>query len=119
LRRAEGLEREQKQSSGIQQEVEQLRQERQRLAEDFERAREEHLNVQQRAERQEQERARLEQELQQSQAELERRKRVPARASSRASRPWWRRPILVVGLLLGALIAWFTSLVLALNVLAS
>ena len=75
--------------------------------------------MQRRAERQEQELARLEQELRQSQADLERRKRAPARAASRANRPWWRRPLLVVGLLLGVLIAWFTSLVVALNVLAS
>jgi hypothetical protein len=119
LRRAEGLEREQKQRSGIQQEAERLSQEHQRLAEELAREREEHLNVQRRAERQEQELARLEQELRQSQAELEPRKRAPARAASRASRPWWRRPLLVVGLLLGALIAWFTSLAVALNMLAS
>ena len=118
LRRAEGLEREQTEVSEVQQDAERLRQERQRLAEDFEREHEEHLNVQRRAERQEQELARLEQELRQSQAELERRKRAPARAALRASRPWWHRPILVVGLLVGALIAWFTSLVVALNVLA-
>ena len=61
----------------------------------------------------------MEHELGRSQAELERRKRAPARAASRASSPWWRRPLLVVGLLLGALIAWFTSLVVALNMLAS
>ncbi len=122
LRRAEGLEREQKQSSGIQQEVERLRQERQRLAEDFEREREEHLNVQRRAERQERERARLKQEIRQSQAEPNHRKRSAARdgaTESGASRSWWRRPLLVVGLLLGVLIAWFTSLAVALNVLAS
>jgi hypothetical protein len=77
------------------------------------------MELQQRAERQELELARLEQELGQSQAELEHRKRVPARAASRASLPWWRRPILVVGLLLGVLIAWFTSLAVALNMLAS
>jgi chromosome segregation ATPase len=96
-----------------------LGQERQRLAEDLERGREEHINVQQRAERQELELARLEQELRQSQAELERGNRAPTRAASKASRPWWRRPLLVVGLLLGVLIAWFTSLAVALNMLAS
>jgi chromosome segregation ATPase len=105
--------------SGVQQELERLRQERQRLAEDLERGRKERMEVQRRAERQEQELARLEQELRQSQTELESRKRTPARAASTASSQWWRRPILIVGLLLGALIAWFTSLVVALNVLAS
>jgi chromosome segregation ATPase len=119
LRRAEELEREKEQSSGLQQEAERLRQEHQRLAEDLERGREERVEVQRRAERQEHELARLEQELRQSQAELERRKRAPARAVSGANRPWWRSPILVVGLFLGVLIAWFTSLVVALNVLAS
>jgi F0F1-type ATP synthase assembly protein I len=76
------------------------------------------VEVQRRAERQEQELARLEQELERLQAELERQKRAPSRAASRASRPWWRRPLLVVGVLLGVLIAWFTSLVVALNMLA-
>jgi peptidoglycan hydrolase CwlO-like protein len=119
LRRAEGLEREQTEVSEVQQEAERLRQERERLAEDLERGREERMEVQRQAERQEQELARLEQELGRSQAELERRKRTPARAASRASHPWWRRPLLVVGLLLGVLIAWFTSLAVALNMLAS
>jgi hypothetical protein len=78
--------------------------------------------VQRRAEGQEQEWARLERELQRSQAELDRRERAPTcnrREKPEASSPWRRRPILVAGLLLGALIAWFTSLVVALNVLAS
>jgi len=122
LRRAEGLEREQTEVSEVQQEAERLRQERQRLAEDLERGREERVEVQRRAERQEQEVARLEQELGRSQAEPNYRKRAAASdrtTESGASRPWWRRPLLVVGLLLGALIAWFTSLVVALNVLAS
>jgi chromosome segregation ATPase len=104
--------------SGVQQEAERLRQERQRLAEDLEKGRKERMEVQRRAERQEQERARLEQEVGRSQAELERLKGAPARDESGASRPWWRRPPLVVGLLLGVLIAWFTSLAVALNMLA-
>src|SRR5215207_6416736 len=102
--------------AGVKQEAERVRQ---RLAEDLEKWREERVEMQSRAEQQELELARLEQELGRSQAELERRKPEPARAASRASRPWWRRPILVVGLLLGALIAWFTSLAVALNMLAS
>ena len=115
----EELEREQTEVSGVQQEAERLRQERQRLAEDLERRREERVEVQSRADRQEQELARLEQELERSKAELELQKRAPSRTASRARRPWWRRPILVVGLLLGVLIAWFTSLVVALNMLAA
>ena len=70
LRRAEGLEREQTELSGIQQEAERLRKERQRLAEDLEKGREERVEMQRRAERQELELARLKQELRQSQAEL-------------------------------------------------
>src|SRR5215204_264659 len=117
--RTEQLEQEREELSRVQQEAERLRQERQRLAEDLERWREECVEMQSRAEQQELELARLEQELGQSQAELERRKRAPARAASGASNPWWRRPILVVGLLLGVFVAWFTSLAVALNMLAT
>jgi hypothetical protein len=56
------------------------------------------------------------------QAELDRRKRGPARNRDDkpgASHPWWRRPLLVVGLLLGVLITWFISLVVALSMLAT
>ena len=122
LRRAEGLEQEQAEMSGVQQEAERLRKERQRLAEDLEKGREERVEMQRRAERQELELARLKQELRRSQAEPNHRKRAAARdgaTESGASRPWWRRPLLVVGLLLGVLIAWFTSLAVALNMLAS
>jgi ferric-dicitrate binding protein FerR (iron transport regulator) len=87
--------------------------------EDLQKEREQRVDMQRRAERQELELARLKQELGQSQAEQERQKRAPARAASSTSRPWWRRPMVVVGLLLGVLIAWFTSLVVALNVLGS
>jgi F0F1-type ATP synthase assembly protein I len=79
------------------------------------------VKTQRQAEQQEQERVRLEKELRRSQAELDHRKRAAARdraAESRGSRPWWRRPLLVVGLLLGVLIAWFTSLAVALTMLA-
>jgi Flp pilus assembly protein TadB len=101
--------------SAVKDEAEQLRQERQRLAEDLERGRKERMEVQRRAERQEQELARLEQELNHWKGAAD-----PDRAAeSGAGRPWWRRPLLVVGLLLGVLIAWFSSLVVALNMLAS
>ena len=69
----------------------------------------------------EEELARLEQELRQSQAELNRRKRSATRnrvAESGSSRPWWRKPLPVIGLLLGVLIAWFVSLAVALSMLA-
>jgi hypothetical protein len=122
LRRAEGLEQEQTELSEVQQEAEQLRKEGQRLAEDLEKGREERVEMQQRANGQELEVARLKQELRQSQAEVNHRERAAARngaTESGASRPWWRRPLLVDGLLLGVLIAWFTSLAVALNMLAS
>ena len=115
------LEHEREEQSRVQQEAERLRQERKRLAEDLERERVERPEVQRQAERQVQELARLKQELRQSQAELDRRRRAPASNQpdkSGAGRPWWRRPIPVVGLLLGVLIAWFTSLAVALNMLA-
>jgi hypothetical protein len=113
--RAERLERKHQEQSDIQQEVERLGQERQRLTEDLEREREERLGAQRRAEQQEQERAHLEGEVQSLKAELDR------RASTRdqikepeASSPRRRRPVLVVGLLLGALVAWLISLMVAL-----
>ena len=80
------------------------------------------MEAQRRVEKQEQELARLEGELRQSQAELNRRRRAGSRdrnGKPGTSRSWMRRPILVVGVFLGVLIAWFTSLVVALNVLAS
>ena len=98
----------------VRQETERLKQERQRLAEDLEREREERVKSQRQAEQQQEERARLEREL--------RRSRTAARdrdAKPGASRSWRRRPLLLASLLFGALIAWFTSLVVALNVLAS
>jgi chromosome segregation ATPase len=126
LRRAEELEREQTEVAGVQQEAQRLRQEGQRLAEDLERGREERAEVQRRAEQQEQELARLKQELLRSQAEPDREAALDRGDKSGASpswrrRPtfWRRRPIVVAGILLGALVAWFTSLVVALNVLAS
>jgi chromosome segregation ATPase len=117
---AEQLAREhQDELTKAQQEAERSEQERQQLAEVLERESEERVKTRRQAERLEQELARLEQELGRSQAELERRKQAPAREASRASHPWWRRPILVVGLLLGVLIAWFTSLTVALSILGS
>ena len=119
--RAEHLERQQKEQSGIRQEVERLGQEHQRLTEDLEREREERLGAQRRAEQQEQERARLEREFRSLKAKLDSQRRAPAPdqvKESEASHPWRRRPVLVVGLLFGALGAWLTSLVVALYLLS-
>jgi len=115
--RAERLEREQKERSGIPHEVQRLGQERQRLTEAFEREREERLGAQRRAEQQEQEQARLEGELQSLKAELDSHRRAPTPGrvmKAEAGKPWWRRPVLVVGLLLCTLGAWLTSLMVAL-----
>jgi SMC interacting uncharacterized protein involved in chromosome segregation len=119
--RAEQLEREQEEQSGIQQEVERLGEERQRLTEDLRREREERLGAQRRADKQEQERARLERELRSLKAELDSHRRAPTRdpvKESEASHPWWRRRVLIVGLLFGALMLWLTSLGVALSLLS-
>jgi chromosome segregation ATPase len=119
--RAEQLERYEKEQSGIQQELERLGEQRQRLTEDLKREREERLRVEQRADNQEQERTRLEEELLSLRAELDNQKRAPTRdpvMESEATHPWWRRPVLVIGLLLGTLILWITSLGVSLNLLS-
>jgi hypothetical protein len=70
----------------------------------------------------EQERERLERELEHSKGELNSVKQPSA--PNRAGRlegqsPWWRRPALVVGLILVVVVVWLTSLIVALNLLAS
>jgi len=115
--RAERLERHEKEQSGIQQELERLGEERQRLTEDLNREREERLGAQRRADKQEQERARLEGEVRSLGAELDSQRRAATRdpvKESEAGHPWWRRRVLVVGLLFGALIMWLASLGVAL-----
>jgi chromosome segregation ATPase len=119
--RAEQLERHEKEQSGIQQELERLGEERQRLIDDLEREREERLRAERQADSQVQERARLEGEFRSLRAELDSQKRAPTRnpvKESEASHPWRRRPVLVIGLLLGALILWLTSLGVGLNLLS-
>src|SRR5215203_2570564 len=69
----------------------------------------------------EQGRRRLEQELKRSKEEVGSVGRGPR--ANRAGQPggqspWWRRPVLIVGLLLGALAVWLASLVVALNLLS-
>jgi ferric-dicitrate binding protein FerR (iron transport regulator) len=105
----------QQQAEHSEEERRRLDQEYQQLKEELERQRRGHQEILRRAEE-------LERELQGSQVELDRQDRAPAPNrpdKSVASRPWWRRPLLVVGLLLGVLIAWFTSLTVALNMLTS
>jgi chromosome segregation ATPase len=106
----EQLEQEGRERSGVEQQAERTAQSLQQLRVDFEREREERLEAQRRAEQLEQERLSLERELVRSKEE-------PGGGRSEA-RSWWRRPVLVVGLLFGALAAWFTSLMVALNLLS-
>jgi hypothetical protein len=91
------------------QERELLEQELERLGEELERERQGRLEVQQRVEQLNQERLRLEREL----------SRSKERSSSGQpwAHPWWRKPIAVAALLVGALILWLTSLVVALILL--
>lgn len=116
-RRAEQLERQRKEQSGIQQEIERLNQERQGLTEELKKEREEHLTAQRRAEQQEKERARLESEIRPLRATLDSHGREPARDQVKGpelGRPGWRRPVLVVGLLIGVLLLWIISLMVGL-----
>jgi chromosome segregation ATPase len=109
-RRVEQLEQEGEERSRFEQQAERAAQDLQQLRGDLEREKERRLEAQRRAEQLEEERIRLERMLGRSKEE-------PSGGRSEA-RPWWRRPVLVVGLLFGALAAWFTSLVVALNLLS-
>jgi hypothetical protein len=77
----------------------------------LEREREERQKAQRRAEQLEEQRLRLERQL----------GRLKEGSGSRrlGAHPWWGKPIPVVALLLGALVLWLTSLVVALNLLTS
>jgi len=121
-RHAEAREREHTNQSQIKQKMERLEQERQRLTEELDREREGRAEIQRQAERRDQERIRLERELERLQAELDRRGErapVPEQAKNSEKRFLWQsRPFLVAGLLLGVLVAWFVSLMVALSLLA-
>lgn len=119
--RAEHLELQERERARIEQELERLGEERQRLTEDLESERGERSRAERRADSQEQERARLEGDLRSLRAELDSQKRTPARdpvKESEARHPWLRKRALVIGLVFGALILWLTSLIVALYWLA-
>jgi chromosome segregation ATPase len=122
LRRLEEeLEREREQRAEVQRELERFGPEHQGLTEDLETERHELREAQQRAEQQEQDRARLEQEINVLETKLERQERALTRSRVKlpgAPLPWLRRPGLIAGLLFGVLVAWFASLVVALNLLS-
>jgi len=95
--------------SRLEQQAERVAQDLQQLRGDLEREREERLEAQRLAEQLGQERRRLEQELSRSKG--------GSRSQRSAASPLWRKPFRVVMLLLGSLIVWVISLVVALNIL--
>lgn len=114
------LEREQRTHHEAQQHTEQLEQEQQQLTVDLQNERQAHSEIQQRSEQQEQEKASLEQELQRMKVEADSQKRVSSRNRSQlrgGSRALWRRVVLLGGLVLVVLVAWLTSLMVALSIL--
>jgi hypothetical protein len=82
----------------------------QQLRVEGEKEREERLEAQRRVEQLEQERRDLERELGRLKEGLS--------GGRPGARPWWRRPALVVGLLLGGFTLWLISLVVGLNLLS-
>jgi DNA repair exonuclease SbcCD ATPase subunit len=119
-RRIERLEQEHRELSVIRSEAKRSEQERKQLLENLREEREQHLSAQARVEDLEQERLRLKQELNRLE-ELDGQMPPAARdGNERAGvveRLWWRRPVTLIALILGLLIAWLTSLVVALNLL--
>jgi hypothetical protein len=114
---AEQLEQERKAQSRVRQDAQRLGQERQQLMEGIETEREQRVATQQQAEGLEEEHQRVVEELEH---ERRRQQEILQRAvESGISRPWWRRLLPVVGLLIGILIAWLTSLMVALTMLTS
>jgi hypothetical protein len=115
------LEREQRAHLEAQQHNEQLEQEQQQLTVDLQNERQARSEIQQRSEQQEQEKASLEQDLQRMKGEADNsQKRVSSRNRSQlrgGSRPLWRRVVLLGGLVLVVLVAWLTSLMVALSIL--
>jgi hypothetical protein len=107
--RVEQLEQEGEERSRIEQQAERAVQDLEQLRDDLEREKGGRLEAQRQAEQLERERLGLEQQL----GSL---KGGPGSEPS-AARPWWRNPIAVGALLLGSLIVWLTSLVIALNLL--
>lgn len=118
--RIEQLERDEEERLRLQQDKEQLAQKHQQVMGDLEREREERQKIQQQAERSQQERLRLQQEYQLLREELDRLRRSPTKLSAQqleAYRPRWSGPVQLTLVLLGILALWFTSLVVALNLL--
>jgi hypothetical protein len=116
----EELEREQRTHMEAKQQAERLELEHQQLTVDLQNERQERSEAQQRSEQHERELALLEQELQRmkEQSDIQRRVSPQNRSQTRGgSRPLWRRITLLGGLLLVVLVAWVTSLMVALSIL--
>jgi chromosome segregation ATPase len=119
-RRAEQLEREQEERLKVRQEAERLGQERQQLEGELEREREERLEAQRQATHSEQERSRLEREHRRLKEQLGSLEELPDRHQAEPLeiyRLWRRKPLLVVGVVLGIVVLWVTSLLVALTLL--
>jgi hypothetical protein len=116
----EELEREQLTHIEAQQQTERLELERQQLTVDLQNERQERSEAQQRSEQQERELASLEKELQRMKEESDIQRRVSSQNRSQMRgkpRPVWRRIVLLGGLVLVVLVAWLTSLMMALSIL--
>jgi len=88
---------------------------------DRQNARQERSEAQQRSEQQEQEKASLAQELKRAKEEAHSLREMSSQNRSRTrkgSRPVWRRIMLLGGLVLVVLVAWLTSLMVALSILS-
>jgi chromosome segregation ATPase len=117
----EELERERQTYLEAQQQTERLELEHQQLTVDLQNERQERSEAQQRSEQQEREKASLEQELQHMKEEANSQKQVSSRNRSQVrgrSRPMWRRTVLLGGLVVVVLVAWMTSLMVALSILS-
>lgn len=116
----EELEREQRTHLEVQQQTERLEQERQQLIVDLENERQERSEAEQQSEQKEQEIVSLEHELQRVKEEADSQRRVSSHNRSQMrgdSRPLGRRVVLLGGLALVVLVAWLTSLMVALSIM--
>lgn len=116
----EELEREQRTHLEAQQQTERLEQERQQLIVDLENERQERSEAEQQSEQKEQEIVSLEHELQRVKEEADSQRRVSTHNRSQMredSRPLGRRVVLLGGLALVVLVAWLTSLMVALSIM--
>jgi DNA repair exonuclease SbcCD ATPase subunit len=116
----EELAREQRTHIEAQQQTERLELEQQQLTVELQNERQERSEAQQRSEQQEREMASLEQELQRMKEESDIQRQVSSQNRSQMrekSQPLRRRIVVLGGLVLVVLVAWLTSLMVALSIL--